>query len=320
MGSLFAAVWPPEIIDEVEQAFRDAVERGYATTTRDAPFFLTRNGYLEETYFDYNMIPVREENGHIEGFYNVAFETTRQHLSDRRTKTLISMATLPDVASFWQKVLEGFESNEFDIPLAVVYSCSKCSKVAGVEFDFTLQADLGLTKGSVVLHSSKLGNGGERFLPLLKQSQTASTDTVVFQRREGRIPREVLENLKWRGFGEAPNTIVVMKFAAGDAHFSLLLALNPRKAFDDDYKYFLQLLSNQLSTSLTSAELLQQANANQATLSRQVAEGERRFRSLTELNPMGIYIISPLGELLYGNDTCRLGFLRIDNVADSSRL
>ena len=85
MGATVEKAWA-EIAKELETVFLDSERLGRATTREDT-FYLRRHGYLEETYFSYSLIPVRAENGNIEGFYNAAFETTRQKIWERRTST-----------------------------------------------------------------------------------------------------------------------------------------------------------------------------------------------------------------------------------------
>ncbi len=85
MGATLERSWA-EIATELEPVFLEAERLGRATSTEDN-FYLQRNGYLEETFFSYNLIPVRAEEGTIEGFYNAAFETTRQKIWERRTST-----------------------------------------------------------------------------------------------------------------------------------------------------------------------------------------------------------------------------------------
>lgn len=135
---------------------------------------------------------------------------------------------------------------------------------------------------------------------------------MVLQKADGNLPGDLLQGIRWRGFGEPSTTVVIFPLAAGEVVLGFLfLGLNPRRAYDEDYERFIQLLSRQLSTSLTTAALIEQASLNQANLSRQlllrtqeVADGESRFKAMTELNPLGMYYISPLGEVLYANETC----------------
>jgi len=44
------------------------------------------------------------------------------------------------------------------------------------------------------------------------------------------------------------------------------------------------------------------ASAIDIDLSRQLADSESKFRMLTELNPVGIYYMTPDGDIKYAND------------------
>ena len=114
----------------------------------------------------------------------------------------------------------------------------------------------------------------------------------------------LFHGLQWRGFEEIPQTVIVIRLVAGNSEYQLVLGLNPRKKYDGDFEQFMELLARQLATSLTSADLMDQAKANQAMLSKRVVEGEARFRIMTETNPGGMFYLSPVGEVLYANDTC----------------
>lgn len=83
MGSVLEQAWP-EVIHDVEPVFASAESLGRATMMENTPLFLERQGFVEETYFTYSYIPIRDELGNTHGFYNTAFETTRQVLWQRR--------------------------------------------------------------------------------------------------------------------------------------------------------------------------------------------------------------------------------------------
>lgn len=86
MGAILESAWA-EVAKDLESVFLNAERLGRATSMDDTPFYLHRHGYLEETFFSYTLIPVRAEHGSTEGFYNTAFETTKQKIGERRTST-----------------------------------------------------------------------------------------------------------------------------------------------------------------------------------------------------------------------------------------
>lgn len=219
-----------------------------------------------------------------------AIRTTLVSLALRLIITsLLSTVSAPDVASYWREALKGFESNERDIPLAVIYSLDRDMHEEVPTSIIHLQAALGVVEGHpLALKRVDLMQGSETILPLLQKTITANGPTI-FQREDGSLPEPLIQGIEWRGFGEPSNALAVVPLTAGEEILGfLLIGLNPRRPYDEDYAGFVQLLSRQLSTSLTSAALMEQANRKQAELSKDLAEGESKFKALTELNAAGL--------------------------------
>jgi PAS domain-containing protein len=59
--------------------------------------------------------------------------------------------------------------------------------------------------------------------------------------------------------------------------------------------------STEISDRVDSENILEESR-----LSEQLADSESKFRVLTELNPVGMYYLSPDGNILYANDMCEL--------------
>ena len=87
--------------------------------------FLTRNGYLEETFFTFSLSPIRDESGGIGGLFHPVTETTPMMLAERRNRALRDLnanlgavTTFADLASATIRTLAGFE---FDLPFVMIY-------------------------------------------------------------------------------------------------------------------------------------------------------------------------------------------------------
>ena len=260
------------------------------------------------------MAPIYSESGELEGFYNTVFETTRQTLADRRTKTLMSISTASDLSSFWHEVLKGFELNKLDIPLALIYSLDRDPKTGSRSTRTTcsFEAVIGMPKDHALLvRNIDLETDQVGLAPLFKDVMMTGCPKILRQ-DNGTLPESLVQNIQWQGFPEPSTTVVILPLLAGeDVSGFLLMGLNPRRMYDEDYQSFIQLLSRQLLTSLTSTTLIEQASRNQADLAnqllirtREVAETESRFKALAELTPIGMFYMSPAGVVLYANDTC----------------
>ena len=199
------------------------------------------------------------------------------------------MDNVPDTVSYWRRVLKGLETNERDIPLAVIYSFGTDTHDMSQTSIIHLQATLGVDEGHpLALKSVDLREGSD-VISLLIQKSISAKGPTVFQRGDKSLPESLLQGIEWRGFGEPSHALAVLPLTAGEEiRGFLLIGLNPRRAYDEDYDGFIELLNRQLSTSLTSAALMEQAKRKQADLSKNLANEESKFKTLTELNAAGL--------------------------------
>lgn len=95
--------------------FASAKQSGQSTMKDDDCLFIKRNGYLEESYFSWSIIPLVGEDGSVVGLYNPCFEKTRRRIAERRMLTLREVgertATARDIKGFWGQVIKGLEYN-----------------------------------------------------------------------------------------------------------------------------------------------------------------------------------------------------------------
>jgi PAS domain S-box-containing protein len=93
----------------------------------------------------------------------------------------------------------------------------------------------------------------------------------------------------------------------------LLLGVNPRRPYDKEYIAFTSMLNRQLATSLASTMLFEEeirrsrdaaeaAALQREHLTQQLAVQTSRLRRMTELSPLGMFLISPDGVLIEAND------------------
>ena len=73
--------------------FEGVVRTGEAFWAKDHPFFLHRQGFLEETYYDVSYDPVRIEDGSVGGIFCIVSEQTGRVLGERRLRTLRDLGT-----------------------------------------------------------------------------------------------------------------------------------------------------------------------------------------------------------------------------------
>jgi PAS domain S-box-containing protein len=82
LGGLFQDIWD-ELWDDLRPLIDHAFS-GEATTGERLPLVLRRNGYEEQTWFNFSYTPIRDHQGEVAGMYAVVRETTAQVLAERR--------------------------------------------------------------------------------------------------------------------------------------------------------------------------------------------------------------------------------------------
>ncbi|KAF2017723.1 hypothetical protein BU24DRAFT_432348 [Aaosphaeria arxii CBS 175.79] len=336
MGQSYKIAWA-EIWDDVKEVFANARLTGQATMKDDDCLFMKRNGFLEETYFSWSIIPMVGEDGSVMGLYNPAFEKTRRKIAERRMLTLREVgertATARDVKGFWEQVLAALMENEHDTPFAMLYSVSEdngsdasslhSSSLLGSKQCY-LEGTLGIPSNHQVAPDQiDLKEGNEGFGPVFRE--VMKTDKpLVLSIGSGDLPQEMLDGLEWRGFGDPCRDVVVCPIhpTTGDSILGfLIVGVNPRRPYDDDYNLFIQLLSRQLGTSLASVVLFEEeirrgqkaaklAAEDRIILSEQLAartqearDSETRFTRMAEYSPAGLFIADHDGRITYCNDT-----------------
>ena len=336
MGQRYAEAWA-EIWDDVKDVFASAKTTGEATMKDDDCLFIKRNDFLEETYFSWSIIPMVGRDGSVMGLYNPAFEKTRRKIAERRMLTLREIgertASARDVKAFWAEVLGSFDFNEYDSPFLLLYSVSEendsdsssihSNSVFATRQCF-LEGALGVPEGhSAAPDQIDLKTGTEGFGPVFRE--VMKTDKpVLLEVGSGDLPEDLLHGLHWRGFGDPVRAVVVCPIhpTTGENILGfLVLGVNPRRPYDDDYSLFVQLLSRQLATSLASVVLFEQeirrgqraarlAALDRIELSEQLAartqeaiESETKFTRMAEFAPVGMFIADSSGKVTFANDT-----------------
>lgn len=336
MGQSYKEAWL-EIWDAVKDVFANAHSNAQATMKDDDCLFLNRNGFYEETYFSWSIIPLIGNDGSVVGLYNPAFEKTRRKIAERRMLTLREVgertAAAREVSKFWPLLLQGLEYNELDAPFVLIYSVaddldsdnsSNQSSSMITQRVLVLEGSLGVPRGhEAAPEQIDLSSSMRGFAPFFRTA-VKTEKPIILSERDGTLDSELLKGIQWRGYGDPSSTVVVFPIRPTPGESTLgfvVMGTNPRRPFDEDYDLFVQLLARQLATSVASVVLFEEeirkgeraarlAAEDRIELSKQLAartqeaaESELKFTRMAELAPVGMFIADPTGRLNYCNDT-----------------
>ena len=341
MGKSYQLAWA-EIWESVKEVFHSATTTGQATMKDDDCLFIQRalsGGQLEETYFSWSIIPLVGADGSVVGLYNPAFEKTRRRIAERRMLTLREVgektASARDLKSFWQQCLKGLEYNEYDAPFVLLYSIGEDPDSDSSSVHSNSHLGHGSMKQCVLEGSLGIPNGHPAAAPYVDLKSETEYYAQVFREaikddrpiilsvEDGTLDASMLEGIEWRGFGDECTSAVCcpVHLTGGESTLGfLVMGVNPRRPYDDDYSLYVQLLSRQLATAMASVVLFEEeiargkkaarlAAQDRIELSEQLAartqeavESETKFTRMAEFAPVGIFIADSTGKITYLND------------------
>jgi PAS domain-containing protein len=328
MGTGFSGPFS-EIWDAVAPQFQECVRTGKSFRVDHSVFALERFGYVEEVYFCYGIVPAYGGTDRIQGFVIPAYDTSYETINHRRMQTLrqfgekVSQAR--SLKHFWSCVLDGFVDNPNDFPFALLYSISDTEEGDGESHS----SDANVTLKSCVLEGSigipdghpasppilDLNKSTEGFVPAFREAMRTREPTILHT-RDGTLPEHLLKGIEWRGFGDPCREAIIIPVRPThneNVVAFLLVGMNPRRAYDEDYQTFSAMLNRQLATSLAafllfedevrrSRSAVEVATLQQEQIAQQLAVQTDRMKRMTELSPFGMFFFSPEGVLLEAND------------------
>lgn len=302
---------------------------GRTFSNSDMPLFVDRYGFLEEVYFSFQFIPILDSSGHVAGYYQPLVETTSSKLLERRISSLVEIgsktAKARDLDAYWELVIKTISTNGRDTPFALLYAAESLS-TSGISshvspgssteiYEYVLKGFIGVNSGHAIAPDTMdLRDDSNIFHRYLVQANKQMTPVVVhFSDLD--LPDGYLHGIDWRGFGDPCRSVVicpVQPTTSDQVQGFLILGLNPRRPFDEEYQQFIHVMLRILATSLASVvlfdeEMRQKENAIgqaariQEQLKAQLQMKEKKFQRYADQSNVAIFVIDAQGTYTYRN-------------------
>jgi PAS domain S-box-containing protein len=320
-----------EIWDFVGPIFKKCRSTGKSVAVSEQNLPMEHNGFLEETFFSWSLTPLYGGTSKILGLYNAPFETTAKSRAVRATQTLLKLGQelnkAQTISDFWQRILRGIEDNGYDFPFAIIYSVedefdggeedSSSASVTSMDLKVcVLEGVLGVPEGHPAAPTRldlKRSRGG--FIPSFRDAMR-TREPKLLNILDGTLSEPLLEGIEWRGYGEPCRSALVCPIRPTNGENVmgfLVIGVNPRRRYDEDYSALVRLLDRQLATSLASVTLFeaeiqrgveaaQVAAAERSRLSRELEVQRTRLQRMAEISAVGMFSIDPEGHILEAND------------------
>ena len=151
------------------------------------------------------------------------------------------------------------------------------------------------------------------FAPAMRAS-LASGDVVLLQTNDGGPDESVLSDIKSRRFKAVSQQVAVfpVRSMADDTMGFVILGLNPLKPFNLEYRGFVDVLTKQIVSNVSSillAEEIRRTKKDCATLFKEFIsrtsafeKNESRFMEFADRSPTAIVAVAPDCVVLYANE------------------
>lgn len=240
LGQPAQKVWP-DIWNEIEPQFAKAFS-GQAGGSKDALLPMQRHGYTEECYFDFTFTPIYGEAGTVEGIFNAVIETTYRVVNERRTGLLKAMAVqlagalTPD--EVYQRAIGFFKDFSKDIPFAFLYSVDNADEPQFL--NATLDCD---SPENIFIKPLP-------FAETLQQERSVHITDLS----------EYLSSIPTGHWPELPKEGILTPVKTGNGFVKgfLFCGLSARLGYDEDYKLFIESVSNAIAAVLLTIDSLEE--------------------------------------------------------------
>ncbi len=248
MGQRGRECWP-EIWDVIGPMLQGVLATGTATWSEDQLLLLDRNGYVEECYFTFSYSPIRDETGQVGGIFTAVTETTGRVLGERRLRTLRDLGattaqarTTEEACVLSERVLGRHAA---DLPFTLLYLLEADGKHARLACTAGLEPETPASPRVVDLEDAAACAAGWPLACVVQSSLMRLVDALSSRFGPLRIQAEL-----------QPQRALVLPVAqAGQERLAGLLVagVNPRRALDDEYRGFFELVAGQVATALANA-------------------------------------------------------------------
>ena len=246
LGSAGADVWW-DIWDVISPLLEGVVTTGKATWSDDLKLMVMNDGRRRERYFTFTYSPIIGAGGAIEGVFCAVAETTEQVLSERRLRTLSTLAAaLMDAQSVdtaLDTAIDVCAHHPADLPFAAVYASDEADSRVRLR-----GATPGATAGLPQLLASFTDRGsveadGLRLVPALP---------ILFPSLATRLGDDCPEQAMVITLSGAADAVT-----DGSSTAALVLGLSRYRPLDDQYRGFCRLVADQVSATMANTTAYQ---------------------------------------------------------------
>ena len=245
LGARSDAVWK-EIWPDIGPRIERVLASGEATWDEGLLLFLERSGFSEETYHTFSYSPVYDDQSRIAGMLCVVTEVTERVIGERRLRVLRDLAAqsggIETVAGSCRRAIQVLAQYPSDLPIAALYLLDETSPGAR---RVAVSRELPESWFPALLDIGPGRNPWQLIEPRAEQWRLHMTD----------LPQRGLRISAGLWADHVQQALVLPMMSAGQERLVgfLIAGVSPRRAFDDAYASFLDLIASQVASAIANA-------------------------------------------------------------------
>jgi signal transduction histidine kinase len=255
LGARSDAVWK-EIWPDIGPRIEHVLASGEATWDEGLLLFLQRSGFSEETYHTFSYSPVYDDQIRIAGMLCVVTEVTERVIGERRLRVMRDLAAqsigIESVDGSCRRAIQVLAQYPNDLPFTALY----------------LLGDKGLDPGKAATVGARARRVAvsrelpESWFPAeldLAQGQNrwqlGEPRSPESRRSFTHLPQSGLEVIAgpWPDYVQQACVLPIMSAGQERLIGFLIAGVSPRRAFDDAYGSFLELIASQVASAIANA-------------------------------------------------------------------
>jgi PAS domain S-box-containing protein len=248
LGSRSDEVWK-EIWPDIGPRIEHVLSSGEATWDEGLLLFLERSGFVEETYHTFSYSPVYDDLSRVAGMLCVVTEVTERVVGERRLRVLRDLAAVGtgvhEVESSCRRAVEVLAQYPLDVPFCALYVLDAgCDHARRAALSSPMPEEWFPEAVPLPPQPSR-----DRWKIAALCATQASQNIDDLSHLDPEVTR-----LSWPG--QARRAVVLPLTSTGQDRLVgfLIAGVSPRRAFDDAYASFLDLVAGQLASGLANAQ------------------------------------------------------------------
>jgi signal transduction histidine kinase len=247
----------------LEPMFQQVMSGGKEVWIEDLPLAVDRSGYVEEAYFTFSCGAIRDETGDPIGMLATFVETTGRVLSERRLRMLGELAAHASAArtsdATCRDIAGTLETQENDIPFFLLYLVDTDGRRA------RLCASAGVAPGSSAspeIVDLSPAHDADVVWPIGRVTRTGQIEECAdLTALAGSLARG-----PWSEDVHVALAVPIMSSGQPVPMGALVAGISPRRALDEDYRRFLDLVGGQIATAFSNARAYEAERRHGETL------------------------------------------------------